>query len=251
MNKMKFAKSLITASVLSLFMLGNAGAAGKPEKLKQLFGDLNAAAGLEVAVPLLRFNNLDAGGYPASITMSWRVYTAGTTTLLHTSAPKTYLTPAIPSGCSSSDFTGGKWFNWEYDALLARREDGVKWDGAAAIFNAGAKRAHIALNISVDCSSNGIDHLEAGSGAVYSGRLDATETGTEWLKLFNGVEIMGLNGVDQTGDLINDAVMITTISWLANSDIGTNASIIFVNGGTGSNTIPTVQPATRTYALTR
>ena len=248
---MKLTKSLITVLALSVFTLGNAGAAGKPEKLRQLFGDLNAAAGLEVAVPLLRFNNLDAGGYPASITMSWRVYTAGTTTLLHTSAPKTYLTPAIPIGCSSSDFTGGKWFNWEYDALLARREDGVKWDGAAAIFNAGAKRAHIALNISVDCSSNGIDHLEAGSGAVYSGRLDATETGTEWVRLFNGVEIIGLNGVDQTGDLINDAVMITTMSWLANSDIGTNVTVYFVNGGTGSSTTPTVQPAARTYPVTR
>ena len=248
---MKLAKSLLTASALSVFMLSNAGAAGKPEKLKQLFGDLNAAAGLEVAVPFLKFNNLDAGGYPASITMSWRVYTVGTTTLVHTSTPKTYITPAIPSGCSSSDFSGGKWFNWEYDALLARREDELKWDGAAAIFNAGAKRAHIALNISVDCSSNGIDHLEAGSGAVYSGRLDATETGTEWVRIFNGAEIMGLNGVDQTRDLINDAVMITTMSWLANSDIGTNVTAYFVNGGTGSSTTPTVQPAARTYPVTR
>jgi hypothetical protein len=248
---MQFGKSLITVSALSLIMLGNAGAAGKPERLQHLFGDLNTAEGLEVAVPFIKFNNLDAGGYPASITMSWRVYTAGTATLLHTSTPKTYLTPPIPSGCSSSDFTGGKWFDWEYDMLSARRQDELKWDGGAAIFNAGGKRAHIALNISVDCSSNGIDHLEAGSGAVYSGRLDATEKGTEWVRRFNNVEIMGLNGVDQTSDLINDAVMITTISWLANSDIGTNASIYFVNAGTGSNTTPTAQPAPRTYPLTR
>jgi proteasome assembly chaperone (PAC2) family protein len=107
---------------------------------------------------------------------------------------------------------------------------------------------HIAVNMSLECW-DGANNAESMTGAVYSGNLSGVaETGNpiaSWVKNFAGRQVVGLNGVDRTGDLVNDALMITTVT---ETDLGENLTVIFVNGSDGTSIVDL--PAA-TYALTR
>lgn len=241
---MKLAATLSAALAASLLALGHAHAADKTMNLKEFFGNFHTNPGNEVAIPFIKTNDANLDGYPESVTISFRVYAAGTTTLLNTSAPKIIPTPAIPSGCSPLP-TPGNYFSFDWDLLPARR--GALLNDVAAFIDEST-RMHIAVNMSLECW-NGADNAESMTGAVYSGNLSGVAgTGNpiaSWVKNYPGKQVVGLNGVDRTGDLVNDAVMITTAT---ETSLGDNLTVIFVNGGDGTNIVD-LPPAT--YALTR
>ncbi|RPJ16559.1 MAG: hypothetical protein EHM37_01965 [Deltaproteobacteria bacterium] len=240
---MKHTKALIVAPALSLIMLGNVGAADSPMSLRPIFGDFHATAGNEVAVPFFKSTDSNGDGYPESIKVSFRVYSAGTNTLLHTTPAMKLLTAPIPTGCTVND--PNKFFDFDWDILPTRRIAQLDSSGALVAEN---KRMSMAINLTVDCW-DGSSNQYSERAAVYSGNLSGVaETGNpveSWMRVFNGRQIYGLNGVDQDGNLINDALMITTGM---ETSLGDNITVYFVVAGTGIDlgTLPA-----STYALTR
>jgi len=222
---MKFAKSITTTAVLSLFMLGNAWAADPPKNLTPLFGDVHATAGHEVTIPFIKFNYVDLDGYPDSVNVSFKVFTAGTTTpLLRQTQVKTIPTPAIPAGCSATDAAD----HLDMDFLVIRR--GAQLDSATALENA-SKRMAMAVNMEVsNCGTT--DTL---SSFVYSADLSGTEAagspGPAWTKFWSGRFVEGFNGVDVDGDLVNDFQIITTGGPTGE---GWNVGIVYAASKTGA-----------------
>lgn len=241
---MKLAATVSAAVAASLLVLGHAHAADRTMNLKEFFGDFHTNPGNEVAIPFVKANDANLDGYPESVAISFRVYAAGTTTLLNTSAPKIIPTPAIPSGCSPLP-APGNFFNFDWDLMPSRR--GAVLNDVAAFVDEST-RMHIAVNMTLECW-DGADNAESMTGAVYSGNLSgvagANNPIASWIKNFAGKQVVGLNGVDRTGDLVNDAVMITMAT---ETSLGDNITVIFVNGGDGTNIVD-LPPAT--YALTR
>ena len=232
---MKLAKSLITASALGLVMLGNAGAADAPRNLQPLFGEFIAAnAGLEVAIPLFNFvDDFEPFGYPEKVVVSYRVYAIGSTTPLLTTPGRTILTPAIPTGCTDPNLAE---FDW--NILFARR--GAQLDSSGTPVS-GSTRIHLGINMELDCYDGVAQNWVWSDGSgVYS--ADLSGVGTSWVKNFAGKHLLGLNGIDTNGDLVNDQVTITTISGPEGTQ---NATVIVVNGGTG------VANSSNTYAVIR
>jgi hypothetical protein len=237
----KLASSLSVA--IGLFTFGNAGAADGPLNLRPLFGDFHATAGNEIAVPFFKVTDSNGDGYPESITISYRVFSAGTNTLLYATPSKKLLTAPIPTGCAAND--PNKFFDFDWDILPSRRIAMLNSSGNLIAEN---KRMSMAINMTVDCW-DGSSNQWSERAAVYSGNLSGVaETGNpleSWMRVFNGSQIYGLNGVDQDGNLINDALMITTGR---ETSLGDNITVYFVVAGTGIDldTLPA-----STYALTR
>ena len=230
---MKFVQSITTTAVLSLFALGNAWAEDAARNLAPLFGDVHATAGHEVVIPVLKFIDLSpADGYPESINVSFKVFTAGTLTLLRQTQVKTIPTPAIPAGCTVNDAAN----NLDLDAFVTRR--GAQLNNVATPVSA-SKRMAIAVNMDTECDSNPDPNIytwaESMRGFVYSADLSGTESagspGPAWYKAWAGRIVDGLNGVDVDGDLVNDFLMITT--GVPTATDGWNFIVLYANTKTG------------------
>jgi hypothetical protein len=245
---MKLVKSLTTASALSLIMLGNAGAADAPRGLQPLFGNFLADtdpgngspwnAGLEVAVPYFKLNDTSpADGYPESVSVSFRIYAKGTTTLKYITPAKLVLTPAIPSGC-----TDPNQFEFDWNPGFARRLAQLDSSGA---FVDEAKRMHVGLNMEVNCF-NGNNWVWSDSAGVYSANLSGVAgTGNpvaSWSRSFAGKFLFGLNGIDTDNNLVTDQLTLTTVSGPENNE---NATVYIVNAGTGANITVNTYPLVR------
>jgi len=97
-------------------------------------------------------------GYPESITFRYKVYTAGTNTLLYATPAKTFATPAIPVGCAVND--PNKPFNYDMNLSLLRREDQLN---SSTVLVEEAQ-------MELDCW-DGSNRQEADRGVVYSANL--------------------------------------------------------------------------------
>ncbi len=128
------------------FAIGNAGSADVPLNLRPLFRDFHATAGNEIAVPFFKAADSNGDGYPESITISYRVFSAGTNTLLHTTPSKKLLTAPIPTGCAAND--PDKFFDFDWDILPTRRIGMLDSSGTLVTEN---KRMSMAINMTVDC----------------------------------------------------------------------------------------------------
>lgn len=228
---MKLAQSLITASALSLIMLGNAaGSTDAPRNLAPLFGEFVATnPGLEVAVPLFNFTDTVAPiGYPESFSISYKVYSLGTYTLLYTTPSKGFLTPAIPAGCTDPNT-----FNLDWNVLFTRR--GAQLN-SVALPVADGTRIHLGVNMEFECYDGVAQSWTRMDRAlVYSANLSGVaETGNpvaSWSKTFVDQDILGLNGIDTDGNLVTDKLTITTVS---GPEYSANAVVLVVTGGTGA-----------------
>ncbi len=263
---MRFKKTLTAAAVCGLFALGNAQAAMPAADLSNLFGnfipdtDIDGGgpgishAGYEYIVPFAKVN-VGASGYPDSIVIMWKVYAAEDGSLLRTTWGRT-LTVANgglpdPAGCSDTP-------ELNHAFRFAHREDLLN---RAGVFTAAAQRAHFGLNLEMNgpgCygisavvySGNLSDVGGAKGGGANSTTTSGYLTGGSWLKTYPGRELIGLNGIDAATthvdgatnknvtdstnpDLVNDALMITTLVDLGPT--GDNVVIQFVQGGNGSD----------------
>jgi len=225
---MKLAQSLITASALSLIMLGNAGATDAPRNLQPLFGDFIATnVGLEVAVPKFKFvDNVAPIGYPESVIVSYNVYALGTYTLLYTTPARGFLTPAIPPGCTDPNQT-----NFDWNILFARRS--AQLDSSAQVVDE-SKRIHLVINMEWECYNGTPEWAYSDVSVVYSANLSGVAgTGNpvaSWAKNFVGQHLLGLNGIDTNGDLVTDKLTMTVVS---GPDYNVNATVFVVTAGTG------------------
>jgi hypothetical protein len=179
---------------------------------------------------LVQNDTAPADGYPESLTIRYRVYSAGTTTLLYVTPAKIFATPAIPAGCAVDD--PNRPFSFDFNFSLLRLGDQL--NSSAALVD-GTQRLHVGINMELDCWDYSSNHLEADSGNVYSANLSGVAAPGNpvgsWSKTYPGKWVLGLNGVDRNGDLVNDALMITTQQWLST---GQNVSVFFVNAGNGT-----------------
>lgn len=223
---MKHTKAISTTLILGMLALVNASAeAMRPRNLSDAFGDFHATAGYEIATPFFNAVDANADGYPESINVSIKVFTAGTTTLLRQTAAMSIPTPAIPAGCTAA--TAADWLSME--VTVRRREPELNSSARVAPDN---KRMHLGINMDVDCPTSGNLTM---SGAVYSADLSGTgasgSPGASWVKSWKGRLIEGLNGIDLDNDLVSDAVMITTGG---PTSTGWNFQVVYARGSDGA-----------------
>jgi hypothetical protein len=233
-NLMISARSITTTAVLSLFALGNAWADDEARNFAPLFGDVHATAGQEIILPYLKFNDVSpADGYPESVNVSYKVYTAGTTTLRRQTQVKTIPTPPIPAGCTAAEAGD----NLDLDVFFTRR--GALLNASVSLV-AASKRMALAINLHTECDSNPdplvYSWTESVRGLVYSADLSGTEAGglpgPAWYKTWAGRVVMGLNGVDVDNDLVNDFQMITTGGETITES--SNVSVVYAASKTGA-----------------
>lgn len=80
-------------------------------------------------------------------------------------------------------------------------------------------RSHMAIGFSVECQeSGGFEIKEAFKTFVYSAAVDAAG-GSVWTKVYN-LELLGFDGIDVDGDLVNELVLTMAVPYttLSNPD---------------------------------
>jgi hypothetical protein len=228
---------------IGLCMVGihatSAWALEQPRVSEPLFEDFNAAnAGPEIAIPYFKEVDTNADGYPDIIKLRFDVYTAGTNTLLYSSALKSFATPAIPSGCTP---TTPQDFNFSYNLTPRARE--AQLDSNAVLHNA-SPRVHAVLNMELRCL-DGVspDWVTSRNVGVYSADLSSA-AGTAWSRIFTGVAAWSFGGVDIDGDLITDKLLLSVTSQPATG--GTNITVHALEPATGAYFVPS-----KTYPMIR
>jgi len=175
------------------------------------FRDVSAAnPGLETIMPLFVYGDTWSGNVPVSYTMRFRVFPAGKTTVLYTSAGRTF-TPPHP--CTTPTIT---WYDTkeQYVALPSStwthfvRQDNVSCKEAS---DGAVKEASVVYVYSAD--------LAAAGGMVWFKKFDA-----RWLDAFQGV--------DSNGDGTLDALML--VMPYANATGGYNEQLVILNPTTGA-----------------
>ena len=211
--------------LLAAILSSGAALANEDINVKPFFGDFHGN-GLETAVPLLTETDANQDGYPESITIRYKVYTAGTTTFVSATTPKTFPTPSLPVGCTPN---GTLPFDADDIIGFHRRQGGLDSSGTLV---PASKRIHTALVFELDCW-NGMSNQEKSMLFIYS--ADMSNATPVWTKFFYDVDLLGLNGVDADGDLVNDhlAIMIDK-----EVPAGANVLVFLVNGQTGVSNLP-------------
>lgn len=190
-------------------------------KAKPFFGNFHGN-GTEVALPLIIETDNNQDGYPESITIRYRVFTAGTTSLVSTTPAQTFPTPSLPAGCTPA---GPNFFDFS-DTFFTRRRQATL--NSSGVLVDASNRIHTAMSMKLECF-DGVDVQFTSASFVYS--ADMSGATANWVKYFTNIEIAGLNGIDTDNDLVNDVTSIILIKELADGD---NALVLLVNGQTGT-----------------
>ncbi len=193
-------------------------------EVKQYFGNFHGN-GLEVAMPLIVENDNNQDGYPESITIRYRVFTAGTTTLVSSTPPQTFPTPGLPAGCTP---TGPNFFDFS-DTFFTRRGQ-AQLDSTSNLVNA-SNRIRSVMNMELQCFDGASDQVVT-AAFVYS--TDLSGATPNWKKYYTDAVIAGTNGIDTDDDLVNDMVAIVLIKEVAN---GENSLVLLINNQTGANVL--------------
>ena len=106
------------AGLLAGLLTCNTVLADETITVKPFFGDFHGN-GTEVAIPLFLETDSNQDGYPESISIRFKVYTAGTNTVVRTTPAKKFNMPAIPAGCTPG---GPNFFDYDDTITFRRRQ---------------------------------------------------------------------------------------------------------------------------------
>jgi len=189
--------------------------ADTPLDLGAMYGDFNASPGYEIAIPYWKMTDANSDGYPEYFAFQYRVYTAGTNTLLYSSTPKTFFMPQLPAGCSQANG-----IEWDFFPKFNRRD--------------GTTRIHTGIWLEMGCWDGATWH-DLYNTAVYSAGVNQAG-GSAWRFNFNEAQLIGFNGVDTDGDGINDSSSVVMALQVPAG--GTNLSVAILDGATGTLKVP-------------
>lgn len=202
----------LSACLVTVFGLAqHAIAADTPLDLGAMYGDFNASLGNEVVIPFWKMTDANSDGYPEYFAFQYKVYTAGTSTLLYVSTPKTFFMPTLPTGCSVQNG-----IDWDFSPKFNRRDT--------------TTRIHTGMALSLECWDGTTWH-ELHNTAVYSAGVNQAG-GSAWRFNINSTDLVGFNGVDTDNDGTNDSLSV--VMALDLTDTNTNLSVAILDGATGA-----------------
>jgi hypothetical protein len=220
---MKF-RNLTIATLLAGLFSSNTAFANEDINIRPFAGDFHGN-GLEVAIPLFIETDNNQDGYTDSVTIQYNVYTAGTSTLVHRTPPRTFQTPTIPAGCTPN---GPNYFEDDDFLSFRRRQAALNSSGTLV---AASNRIHTAMMWELDC----FDGLNAQfKSVVFVYSADVSGTGPVWIKTFTDKELFGMQGIDTDANLIPDSLAVVLSKEVS---AGENAQVLVFNGNTGAQTI--------------
>ncbi|MEZ5541719.1 MAG: hypothetical protein R3F42_06720 [Pseudomonadota bacterium] len=227
-------RTLLKFTLLAAACYAGGAAADGFVDVKPFMGDFHGS-GLEMATPYIKANDANSDGYPESITFQYRVYTAGTSSLVAATPPRIFPTPAIPVGCSPASPIS---FDFDYDYTARRR--GAALDSTGSLVGA-SNRIHSGINMWLDCW-DGSDDVFVTAVAIYSADLSGATS--VWTKYFAGVELAGMDGVDTDDNLISDTLMLGLSK--QSTAVSEDLLVVAVNPQTGATVLtPRFYPTLR------
>ncbi|RDH87439.1 MAG: hypothetical protein DIZ78_02375 [endosymbiont of Escarpia spicata] len=152
----------------------------------------------------------DADDYPDRFKISFKVWTAGTTTYIRRTRVRTFLFPQTP--CTSP-----AWEDHDFD---------LKFTGTTAV-----SRVHTAVSLYSECEETGSgDYKESIRTVLYSGNVD---DGGSWMRTWAGPNLLGMNHVDWDSDGTNEMMVVMAVD---KSGLTTSFSsrVVFVDPSNGT-----------------
>jgi len=203
--------TIIVGTLLSAMFAQACIAADDFLDVSNLYGDFNAGiTGNEVAVPRWTFVDTTADGFPDYVNVWFDTYTAGTATKLYSSSTKQFALPVLPSGCSPTEAAD----YFDFNPKVLRRAD--------------APRIHLAMGFELECW-DGFNWQQRDSVAIYSASV-ASAGGSPWKYAFNGVSLVGVNGIDTDGNGSNDSLAVLQAYSVTGGD---NVMMVIIDAATG------------------
>jgi len=159
--------------------------------------------------PQLELIDDNADSIPDRFKISYKVWTAGTTTFIRRTRSRTFSFPQSP--CTSPLFIEGDL-------------DGINFTGSTStdmVFAAAA--------LFTECQESGtFEFKEVFRSLVYSGNVN---DGTSWMRTWNGPELLGMDEVDWDADGTNELMVMMQVPKANGPD---SVRVVFLDPSTGT-----------------
>jgi len=157
--------------------------------------------------PQLELIDDNADSFPDRFKISYKVWTAGTTTFIRRTRVRTFSFPASP--CTAPLFLEG-----DLD---------IKFTGSNS-----TDRVFTAASLITECEESGtFEFKEAFRALVYAGNVN---DGTSWFRTWNGIELLGCAEVDWDTDGTNELMVVMAVPKAASDSV----RVVFLDPSTGA-----------------
>jgi len=157
--------------------------------------------------PQLELIDDNADSIPDRFKISYKVWTAGTTTFIRRTRVRTFSFPQSP--CTSP--------------LFIEVDFEIKFTGSNS-----TNRIFTAASLITECEESGtFEFKEAPRALVYAGNVN---DGTSWFRTWNGVELLGMDEVDWDTDGTDELMVVMAVPKAASESV----RVVFLDPSTGA-----------------